>query len=81
MLQFVQWFAHKRVEGVSIFSAHVDPPLHEVIYVAGEHLEEVSPFKYLGSSFTATGLANGEIKVRINVARVTFIHLRPSLLS
>ncbi len=44
-------------------------------------LEEVSSFKYLGASFTATGQAFGEIKSRINVARAAFNRLQPSLWS
>ncbi len=55
-----------------VLSANVDPLLHQVINVGGEPLEEVSSFKYLGASFTATGQAFGEIKARINVERAAF---------
>ncbi len=36
-------------------SAHVDPLLRQVINVAGDPLEKVSSFKYLGTPFTASG--------------------------
>ncbi len=43
--------------------------------------EELSSFKYLGVSFTATGQAIGKIKARINVARAAFNRLQPPLWS
>ncbi len=51
------------------------------LHVASEPLEEVSSFKYLGASFTATGQTIGEVKARINVARAAFNRLQPSLWS
>ncbi len=44
-------------------------------------MEEVSSFKYLGASFTATGQAFGKIKARINSARAAINRLQPSLWS
>ncbi len=50
---------------MEVLSEHVYPLLHQVISVGGERLGEVSPFKYLCASFTATGQAIGEIKASI----------------
>ncbi len=44
-------------------------------------LEEVSSFKYLGASFTATGQIVGEIAASINLARATFNRLITTLWS
>ncbi len=48
-----------------VLTVHVDPPLHQVINVAGEPLEEVSSFTYLGVPFTATGQTIGGINVAL----------------
>ncbi len=44
-------------------------------------LEEVESFKYLGSSFTATGQAKDEFSGRVGLARRDFARLKSALWS
>ncbi len=52
-----------------------------VITLGSLPLEEVESFKYLASSFTATGQAKDEISVRIGLARSAFTRLKSTLWS
>ncbi len=52
-----------------------------VITLGGVPLEEVESFKYLGSSFTATGQAEDEFSGRIGRARSAFTRLKATLWS
>ncbi len=58
---------------------HVDPPLQQVMSVAGERLEDVSSFRNFEAAFAATGQAIGEIKARIDVGWTAFNCLQPPL--
>ncbi len=62
-------------------SAQVRPSSHGTLILDGVPLEEVALFKYIGTSFTATGKAVREITARINLARATFNRVRTSLWS
>ncbi len=64
-----------------VLSAQMSPSSRGTIILDGVPLEEVSSFKYLGASFTATGQAVDEIAARINLARATFNRLHTSLWS
>ncbi len=59
----------------------MSPSSRGTIILDSVPLEEVSSFKYLGASFTATGQAVDGIAVRINLARATFNPLHTSLWS
>ncbi len=50
-----------------------------VITLGGLSLKEVESFKYLGSSFTATGQAKDEISGRIGFARSAFTRLKATM--
>ncbi len=57
------------------------PGTQHTINLGGVPLEEVESFRYLGSSFTATGQAKDEISGRIGLARSAFARLKSALWS
>ena len=62
-----------------IMDSHPTPDAQRPITLDGIPLEEVDNFKYLGSSFLATGQGYAEISCRINQARAAFARLQPCL--
>ncbi len=62
-----------------ILSMQPCPGTQHTINLGGVLAEEVDSFKYLGSSFTATGQSKDEISGRIGLARSAFAHLKSTL--
>ncbi len=59
-----------------VMSTQPRPGTQHTIHLDGVLLEEVASFKYLGSSFMATGQAKDEISGRIGLARSAFTRLK-----
>ncbi len=64
---------------VKVLSTQMSPSSRDTIILDGVPSEDVSSFKCLGASFTATGQAVDEIAGRISLARATFNRLHTSL--
>ncbi len=64
-----------------VMSTQPRPGAQHVITLGGVPLEEVESFKYLGSSFTATGQTKDEISGMIGLALSAFTRLKATLWS
>ncbi len=62
-----------------VMSTRPRPGAQHIIDLGGVPLEEVVSFKYLSTSFTATGQAKDEISGRIGLARSAFARLKSAL--
>ena len=84
MLDKISLFSMKvnlkiNVSKTKLFTTHPDP--NQLLALNGERIEQVSEFRYLGSTILPNGQAKNEIPQRISNARLAFTQLSKALWS